>query len=84
MLSAPPVAALPRLTPREVAVIRLVAQGLTNAQIAVALGISLHTVRSHLEHVQVKVQTDPEVDQRWLVRLAYVLAKAECALEAAA
>jgi DNA-binding CsgD family transcriptional regulator len=39
------------LTAREVEVLRLVAAGKTNGQIAVALGISGHTVRRHLQNV---------------------------------
>ncbi|HYR33480.1 MAG TPA: helix-turn-helix transcriptional regulator, partial [Burkholderiales bacterium] len=36
-----------KLTPREREVVRLLAAGLTYAQMAQALGISLHTVCSH-------------------------------------
>jgi DNA-binding CsgD family transcriptional regulator/tetratricopeptide (TPR) repeat protein len=39
------------LTAREVEVLRLVAAGQTNRQIAAALGISGHTVRRHLQNV---------------------------------
>jgi DNA-binding CsgD family transcriptional regulator len=39
------------LTAREVEVLRLVAAGKTNSQIAAALGISGHTVRRHLQNV---------------------------------
>jgi DNA-binding CsgD family transcriptional regulator len=42
---------VPRLTPRQNDLLRLVAAGLTNAQIARRLGISEGTVRTHLEHV---------------------------------
>lgn len=37
------------LTPRQVAVVELIANGLTNKEIAERLGISLHTVRRHVE-----------------------------------
>lgn len=37
------------LTPRQAAVVELIANGLTNKEIAKRLGISLHTVRRHVE-----------------------------------
>lgn len=43
------------LTPREREVIGLVAEGLTNAQIARRLWISAGTVRRHLENVYEKL-----------------------------
>ncbi|HLI05678.1 MAG TPA: response regulator transcription factor [Ktedonobacteraceae bacterium] len=39
------------LTQREVEVLRLVAQGLTNAQIAAQLIVSLHTVNAHVRSI---------------------------------
>lgn len=45
------------LTPREVEVLRLVAQGLTNAQIAVKLVISSGTVNAHLTSLYRKLNT---------------------------
>ncbi len=39
------------LSPREIEVIRLVAAGLTNAQISEELGIARRTVASHVEHI---------------------------------
>jgi DNA-binding CsgD family transcriptional regulator len=42
---------VPRLTPRQTSLLRLVAAGHTNAQIARRLGISEATVRTHLEHI---------------------------------
>lgn len=44
-------AGVPRLTRRELDVLRLVAEGLGNAEIARRLFISVATVRKHLEHV---------------------------------
>lgn len=38
-----------RLTPRESDVIRLIARGCTYVQVANSLGISLHTVTSHVK-----------------------------------
>ncbi|MCC8450356.1 ATP-binding protein [Streptomyces rochei] len=45
----------PELTPSEVSVIRLVAQGLTNRETAERLGVSPHTVSSHLRHAFAKL-----------------------------
>jgi HD-GYP domain-containing protein (c-di-GMP phosphodiesterase class II) len=45
----------PRLSDREVEVLRLVAQGLTNKEVATALDISVKTVGHHLEHVYDKL-----------------------------
>ena len=42
---------VPRLTPRQKELLRLLAAGHTNTQIARRLGISEGTVRSHLEHI---------------------------------
>lgn len=47
-------AALPRLTRREVEVIKLVAEGKRNKEIAATLGISEDTIESHLKNVFVK------------------------------
>jgi len=43
------------LTPRERDVIELIGRGLTNAQIATALGLRLGTVKLHVQHVLVKL-----------------------------
>jgi DNA-binding CsgD family transcriptional regulator len=43
------------LTAREVQVLELVAQGLTNAEIAAALVLSQGTIRAHLEHIFAKL-----------------------------
>jgi DNA-binding NarL/FixJ family response regulator len=54
-LLAPPMT-LPRaLTPREAEVLRLVAAGKTNRDIAVELVISEHTVARHLQNMFVKL-----------------------------
>ena len=42
---------VPRLTPRQTDLLRLLAAGHTNAQIARLLGISEGTVRTHLENI---------------------------------
>jgi DNA-binding NarL/FixJ family response regulator len=44
-----------RLTPREHEVLRYIAQGLTNSEIAAALVVSLATVKFHVEHVIAKL-----------------------------
>jgi DNA-binding NarL/FixJ family response regulator len=43
------------LTAREVAVLRLVAQGLTNIQVARELALSPHTVNVHLRSIYSKL-----------------------------
>jgi DNA-binding CsgD family transcriptional regulator len=48
---ATPQAVVPRLTPREREVAQLVAQGLSNGEIAERLVISTHTVRTHLQSI---------------------------------
>jgi DNA-binding NarL/FixJ family response regulator len=58
-VTAPPVAKAStypdELTPREVEVLRLVAQGLTDAQVAETLVISPRTVNSHLKAIYGKI-----------------------------
>jgi DNA-binding CsgD family transcriptional regulator len=46
----------PRLTPRQTDLLRLVAAGHTNAQIARRLGLSEGTVRTHLENIYGRLQ----------------------------
>jgi DNA-binding CsgD family transcriptional regulator len=45
----------PSLSDREIEVLRLVAQGLTNKEVANALDISAKTVGHHLEHIYDKL-----------------------------
>lgn len=45
----------PRLTPRELAVLRILADGWTAAAIAHRLSISERTIHKHLEHVYSKL-----------------------------
>ena len=47
---------VPRLTPRQTGLLRLVAAGHTNTQIARRLGISEGTVRTHLENIYDRLQ----------------------------
>jgi len=49
------------LPPRQFAVARLAAQGLSNKEIASTLGISVHTVRNTMHAVFEKVQVDNRV-----------------------
>ena len=44
-----------RLTPRELEVLRLLATGLDNPKIADVMGISVTTVRNHIDHVLTKL-----------------------------
>jgi DNA-binding NarL/FixJ family response regulator len=47
--------AIERLTPREQEVLRLVAQGKTNAEVAHDLFVSVATVKTHIEHIIAKL-----------------------------
>ncbi len=44
------------LTPREMEILALLSDGITNKEIAVRLGISSETVRTHLDHIYLKLQ----------------------------
>ena len=48
----------PRLTKREAEILRWVAEGKRNAEIAIILALSAHTVRNHLENIFAKLQVD--------------------------
>jgi DNA-binding NarL/FixJ family response regulator len=50
------------LTTREVEVLRLIAQGLTNPQIADALYVSTHTVKTHINRIFAKTQSQTRAD----------------------
>ena len=56
-----------RLSQREQELLALVARGLTDAEIAGRLYISVHTVRSHLERIREKTGSRRRAD---LTRLA--------------
>jgi NarL family two-component system response regulator YdfI len=49
--TARPAAALDDLTPREIEVLRMLAEGLSNREIASRLGISNHTVKFHISSI---------------------------------
>ncbi|WP_402841795.1 response regulator [Microbacterium sp. GXS0129] len=59
---------LASLTPRELEVLELVGRGLSNAEIADALTISLHTAKTHVNRTMTKVHAG---DRAQLVILAY-------------
>ncbi|MFD0671560.1 response regulator [Cohnella sp. GCM10027633] len=56
------------LTPRETELLREVARGLTNREVANALGLSEHTVKNHLKNILQKLHLDNRVQ---LTRYAY-------------
>jgi DNA-binding NarL/FixJ family response regulator len=44
------------LSPREQEILQLIAKGLSNSQVATAIGVSRATVRTHLEHIYAKLE----------------------------
>jgi DNA-binding CsgD family transcriptional regulator len=65
---ANPTAVTAALSPREADVLRLVAEGRTNAAIASRLGISEATVKTHLLHTYAKLDV---ADRASAVRVAW-------------
>lgn len=61
-------AAVSALTDREWAVVRLVAQGLTNREIAGELHLSIRTVATHLSDIRTKLGLRPRAQVAALVR----------------
>jgi len=58
---------LGRLTPREIEVLRLIAEGYTNTQIADLLGLSPRTIETHRANIRAKLHLDSRAE---LVRFA--------------
>jgi DNA-binding NarL/FixJ family response regulator len=52
----------PRLTPREVEILQIIAKGLSNAEAAKVLKVSRATVRTHLEHIYAKMSVSNRVE----------------------
>jgi DNA-binding NarL/FixJ family response regulator len=50
------------LTPREIEVLKLLAEGLSNQAIAQRLTISLHTVRNHVQNIITKLQVHSKLE----------------------
>jgi DNA-binding NarL/FixJ family response regulator len=44
------------LSPREQEILKLIAKGLSNSEVATAIGVSRATVRTHLEHIYAKLE----------------------------
>lgn len=63
-----------RLSPREVEVAELVARGYANLQIAMRLGVSVHTVRHQLEAIFRKLRVGNRTEVAQLIRDAPALA----------
>lgn len=64
------------LTEQEKKVLKLVAKARTNKEIAAALGISLSTVKRHLEHILKKLQVKNRVEAA-----VYAVTKGDCLLD---
>jgi NarL family two-component system response regulator LiaR len=56
------------LTPREMDVLRLLAQGLTNYQIARQLGLSVRTIEAHLTHIYAKLDVNSRTEAALLAQ----------------
>lgn len=60
--------AVKRLSAREIEVLTVAARGLTNQEVGVALGISLHTIKNHLWKVRRKLGVDSTIEAILLMR----------------
>ncbi len=57
-----PEAPLEPLTPREIEVLGLLAEGRSNREIALALGISVHTAKFHVDRILLKLEASSRTD----------------------
>jgi DNA-binding NarL/FixJ family response regulator len=53
---------LERLTPRELEILQLIADGVASDEIAPTLGVSPHTLRTHLQNVLTKLKVHSKLD----------------------
>jgi len=61
------------LTPRELEVLKLVAEGLANEEIAEKLDVNVETVKHHVKHILSKIGVEQRVQAAlWAVRLGIV------------
>ncbi len=61
------------LTARELEVLRLICQGLSNPQMAAVLGLSPHTVKRHVDHIFVKLMVNDRAQAAvWAARRGLV------------
>ena len=65
--ASPALKAVGRLTPRECAVLDLVAQGLSNREAAETLGIACNTVGNHLHSAFGKLGVSSRIEVVWLL-----------------
>jgi DNA-binding NarL/FixJ family response regulator len=61
MRQRPPVPEAAALTPKEIATLRLLAKGSSNSHVARELGVSLHTVKTHVYNVYRKLRVSNRV-----------------------
>ncbi|MBW1808258.1 MAG: response regulator transcription factor [Deltaproteobacteria bacterium] len=52
----------PKLTPREIEILQIIAKGLSNAEAGRVLKISRATIRTHLEHIYAKMSVSNRVE----------------------
>ena len=66
--------AVEELTPREVEVLRMMAEGLGNKEIAARLGISDHTVKFHISSILAKIGASTRTEAVTLgIRMGLIL-----------
>jgi DNA-binding CsgD family transcriptional regulator len=59
----------PALSPRELTVLEMVASGLTNAEVAQRLGVSVHAIKFHLASIYRKLSLSNRTEAAvWLLR----------------